>query len=231
MTTDARSHRPSLGEEAYVALRRLLLEGDRYAPGDKVPVVELARELGVSRSPMWDAIARLEAEGLVEVAPRHGVFLVRFDARRLAEIYETREALEGMAARLAAERAGLADVAALERSLAEQRDCLDRADATAYADAALAFHQAVLRIADNATIARLLEALYAQTRAMCRGMPTTPGELAVRRDDHAHLVAAIRARDPDRAEQVARVHVRGLAAGAGRASPPPDLPRRRRGRE
>ncbi|WP_448188562.1 GntR family transcriptional regulator [Azospirillum sp. sgz301742] len=212
MKTAGKPRRPSLGEEAYAAVRRLLLDGDRYAPGDKIGVVELAQELGVSRSPLWDAIARLESEGLVEVAPRHGVFLVRFDARRLAEVYETREALEGMAARLAAERAGLPDVAALERSLAEQQSCLERGDAVAYADAALAFHQAVLGIAGNATIARLLEALYAQTRAMCRGLPVTPADLSVRRDDHAHLVAAVRARDPDRAEDVARVHVRALAA-------------------
>lgn len=212
MTVTGKARRPSLGEEVYRAVRHLLLDGGRYAPGDKIGVVDLARELGVSRSPMWDAIARLEGEGLVEVAPRRGVFLVRFDSRKLAEAYETREALEGMAARLAAERAGLHDVAALERSLAEQQTCLDQGDAAAYADAALAFHRTVLRIAGNATITRLLEALYAQTRAMCRGLPAAPADLSVRRDDHAHLVAAIRARDPDRAEDVARVHVRTLAA-------------------
>ncbi|WP_448206912.1 GntR family transcriptional regulator [Azospirillum sp. sgz302134] len=209
-----RTRRPSLGEEAYDRLRALLLDSGRYAPGDKVNVIALAQELGVSRSPVWDAIARLESEGLLEVVPRHGVFLVRFDARRLAELYETREALEGMAARLAAERAGLAEVAALEQSLKDQQDCLERGDAAGYADAALAFHQAVLRIAGNTTIERMLEALYAQTRAMCRGMPATDGDLSARRDDHAHLVAAIRARDPDRAEAVARVHVRSLALSA-----------------
>lgn len=209
-----RPRRPSLGEEAYERLRALLLDSGRYAPGDKVNVIALAQELGFSRSPVWDAIARLESEGLLEVVPRHGVFLVRYDARRLAELYETREALEGMAARLAAERAGLADVAALEDSLALQQACLEAGDAAGYADAALAFHQAVLRIAGNATIERLLEALYAQTKAMCRGLPTTPGDLSARRDDHAHLVAAIRARDADRAEDVARVHVRCLATAA-----------------
>lgn len=213
-----RTRGPKLGEEAYERLRALLLDGDRYAPGDKVNVIAVAQELGVSRSPVWDAIARLESEGLLEVVPRHGVFLVRFDARRLAELYETREALEGMAARLAAERAGLGDVAALERSLAVQQACLDggdaAGDAASYADAALAFHQTVLRIAGNETIGRMLDALYAQTRTMCRGRPTTREDLSVRRDDHAHLVAAIRDRDPDRAEAVARVHVRSLALAA-----------------
>ncbi|MBP2291265.1 GntR family transcriptional regulator [Azospirillum rugosum] len=209
-----RTRRPNLGEEAYDRLRALLLDGGRYAPGDKVNVIAVAQELGVSRSPVWDAIARLESEGLLEVVPRHGVFLVRFDARRLAELYETREALEGMAARLAAERAGLADVAELERSLAAQQARLDAGDTAGYADAALAFHQAVLRIAGNETIARMLDALYAQTRTMCRGLPTRPGELPARRDDHAHLVAAIRDRDMDRAEAVARVHVRSLALAA-----------------
>ena len=206
-----RSLGQSLGDGAYERLRALLLDGERYAPGDKINVIAVAEELGVSRSPVWDAIARLEAEGLLEVVPRRGVFLVRFDARQLAELFETREALEGMAARLAAERAGLAEVAELERSLAAQQACLDAGNGPGYADAALAFHQAVLRIAGNGTVARLLGALYAQTRAMCRGLPVTPGDLSARRDDHAQLVAAIRARDADRAEAVARVHVRTLA--------------------
>ncbi|MBP2302175.1 GntR family transcriptional regulator [Azospirillum picis] len=215
MTTTAgrgAERRPNLGEEAYIRLRRLLVEAKRFAPGDRIGVMELARELAIGRSPLWDAINRLESEGLVEVAPRRGVFLVRFDRQGLADLFETREALEGMAARLAAERAVLADVAALERSLAQQEECLDRADPAAYADAALAFHQLVLRIAGNPTIERLLDTLYARSRAMCRGLPASVPDLTARRDDHAHLVAAIRARDPDRAEAVARVHVRYLAA-------------------
>lgn len=208
----AAPRRSGLGEEAYATLRRLLLEDGRFAPGDRIGVVDLARELGISRSPLWDAVARLESEGLVEVAPRRGVFLVRFDARSLAEMFETREALEGMAARLAAERAVLADVAELEESLVRQQACLDRADAASYADAALGFHRLVLRIAGNATIERLLDTLYARTRTMCRGLPAGSPDLTARRDDHARLVAAIRARDPDQAEAVARVHVRYLAA-------------------
>src|ERR1700744_5600376 len=94
--------RSNLSEDAYAVVRDMLLNGDRYNPGDKVSVEELSRELGVSRTPLWAAINRLEAERVVEVVPRQGVYVVDYDPARALEMYIAREALEGMAARLAA---------------------------------------------------------------------------------------------------------------------------------
>lgn len=205
--------RHNLGDQAHAQVRTLLLNTDRWQAGEQINVIALAEELGVSRSPLWDAIARLEAEGLLEVRPRRGVFVVRHDEARLADIRDAREALEGMAARQAAIRASMTDVDALTEILKRQEDCMRRADAPAYAEAALAFHRLVLRIAGNDLIGRMLEALYAQTRTMCRGLPASDLDLADRHADHAQLIAAICARDPDRAEAVARAHVRRLSPG------------------
>lgn len=206
--------RTNLSMEAYDAVRALLLAGDRYAPGDKISVEELTRELGVSRSPVWAAIARLEVEGLVTVAPRQGVFLTSSDSAGLNELFEAREALEGMAARLAATRATPADLNDLETALAGQRDAMSRGDATAYSDAALVFHRIVLRIAGNGTIARLLQGMHDRTRVLCRGRAGAMPDFIRRYEEHARFVAAVRARDPDRAEQDARAHIRTLAAEA-----------------
>src|SRR6516162_7215328 len=96
--------RSSLSEDAYTFVRALFLKGDRYSPGDKISVEELSRELGVSRTPLWGAIYRLEAEGIIEIVPRLGVYLINYDPKRAIEIYVAREALEGMTARLAAQR-------------------------------------------------------------------------------------------------------------------------------
>src|SRR5476651_2106644 len=94
--------RATLSEDAYGAVRAILLDTKRFHPGDKVSIEELARNLGVSRSPVWSAVSRLEAEGLVNVSPRKGVFLVGFEPEKLRALFEVREALECMAARLAA---------------------------------------------------------------------------------------------------------------------------------
>jgi len=95
--------RSSLSGDAYAFVRDLFTNGSRYNPGEKISVEELSRELGVSRTPLWGAINRLEAEGIVEIVPRQGVYLINYDPDRALEVYEAREALEGMAARLAAD--------------------------------------------------------------------------------------------------------------------------------
>jgi len=76
--------RSSLSEDAYTFVRALFLKGDRYSPGDKISVEELSRELGVSRTPLWGAIYRLEAEGIVEIVPRLGVYLVDYDPKKVS---------------------------------------------------------------------------------------------------------------------------------------------------
>src|SRR6202521_1505159 len=82
--------RSSLSGDAYTFVRALFLGGKRYSPGDKVSVEELSRELGVSRTPLWGAIYRLEAEGIVEVVPRLGVYLISYDSKRMLDIFRVR---------------------------------------------------------------------------------------------------------------------------------------------
>src|SRR5271166_2904032 len=117
--------------------------------GDKISVEELSRELGVSRTPLWGAINRLEAEGIVEIVPRQGVYLVNYDPERALEIYVAREALEGMAARLAAEKITDKQLGNLKAKLEEQRSQLAKGDVERYYTAALEFHELVLKIADS----------------------------------------------------------------------------------
>src|ERR1700742_4684442 len=124
--------RSNLSEDAYTVVRDILLNGDRYNPGDKVSVEGLSRELGVSRTPLWAAINRLEAEHVVAVVPRQRVYLVEYDRELALEMYTAREALEGMAARLAATSITDRQIAILQRSIDEQRDCLSKGDTDGY---------------------------------------------------------------------------------------------------
>jgi DNA-binding GntR family transcriptional regulator len=203
--------RSSLSDDAYTFVRALFLGGDRYSPGDKISVEELSRELGVSRTPLWGAIYRLEAEGIVEIVPRLGVYLVDYDPERVIDIYVAREALEGVAARLAAERITQRQMATLETNLEMQRAHLAKQEIEKYYSATLAFHEEIVSIAGSKTIARLLRSIFAQIKAMRVQRNYTPMHLPQSCDDHERLLHALRLCDPQMAEQEARSHIRDLA--------------------
>ena len=139
--------RSSLSDDAYTFVRTLFLSGNRYSPGEKISVEELSRKLGVSRTPLWGAIYRLEAEGVVEIVPRLGVYLIDYDPQKAIEIYVAREVLEGMAAKLAAEKITDAEVKTLKTNIRSQREHLKKDDLGKYYAAALDFHEKIISIA------------------------------------------------------------------------------------
>lgn len=202
--------RSSLSGDAYTFVRDLFTNGTRYNPGEKISIEELSRELGVSRTPLWGAINRLEAEGVVEVVPRQGVYLINYDPERAVDIYEAREALEGMVARIAAQKIVDRQVDALAANISEQRDRLSRGDIESYHALALEFHEQLARITQNRTLDRLLTSILGQIRAMRVQRNYMPTHLPQSCDDHEELLKALRQRDPDRAEQIARAHIKDL---------------------
>ena len=105
----------SLGSRAYQELKQIILEG-QVAPGKKLKEGDLAEALGISRTPVREAINRLEKEGLVEIFPQRGAFVVEFTEKDVFELFLIRENLEGLAARLAAEKIS-------ESSLAKLQSC------------------------------------------------------------------------------------------------------------
>ena len=211
--------RSSLSDDAYTFVRALFLSGERYSPGDKISVEELSRELGVSRTPLWGAIYRLEAEGIVEIVPRLGVYLVDYDPRKVIEIYVAGEALEGVAARLAAQRITERQIAALQANIDLQRAHLKRGEIDKYYAAALDFHEEIVAITGSKTIGRLLGSIFAQIKAMRVQRNYAPMHLPQSCDDHERLLEEFRRRSPDMAEHEARRHIRDLADEIRRSLP------------
>ncbi|CAA7622930.1 Transcriptional regulator [Candidatus Terasakiella magnetica] len=202
----------NLAEQAYVVIHEMLLAGEQVQPGDKISIEDLARQLGVSRSPVWSAVARLEADGIVEVRPRQGVFFIGFNHARLMEIFAVREVLEGAAARLAAARATPDVLAGLLQSIERQRAVVSPGQQDAYAAEAARFHRMLADLAGNATMAEMIERLWAQTRAMCIRPDARTAILDERVDEHARIVDAVADGDGDRAEAETRQHIRRIAA-------------------
>ncbi|MBI3445891.1 MAG: GntR family transcriptional regulator [Magnetospirillum sp.] len=203
----------NLAEQSYGVLHEMLLAGQRFMPGDKISVEDLARQLGVSRSPVWGAIARLEAEGIVEVRPRQGVFFIGFDKARLLEIFVAREVLEGATARLAAEKINSAQMDELRRSIERQRAAIASGAIADYSAEATRFHQLLADAAGNQVMAEMVERLWARTKAMCIRPNARPALLDERIDEHARIIEAVAHRDGDTAEAETRAHIRRVAAG------------------
>lgn len=204
--------RSNLSEDAYSFLRDLFINGKRYNPGDKISVEELSRELGVSRTPLWGAINRLEAEGIVEIAPRLGVYLIEYDPKRVLDIYLAREALEGMAARLAAEKIGTRQIEMLRSNISQQRKLLQENKIDKYYAIAVEFHEQIVSASQNKTLQRLLESIFAQISAMRVQRSSQPTHLPQSCNDHDEILNALEKRLPELAEKVMRDHIRDLTS-------------------
>src|ERR1700722_806518 len=138
----------SFAKEAYAALKRAITAIDIYDHPDEVRLDErrLSQDLGVSRTPIREAMTLLEQEGFVRTRPRRGIYVVKKTKREIVEIITIMAALESMAARLAAERASDAEIAELRRLMDEFHDGTDGERLDEYSDANIAFHQAIIRM-------------------------------------------------------------------------------------
>lgn len=195
----------SHGQVAYARLRGFI-EGGELPAGSAIREVELSQRLGMSRTPVREAIAALEAEGLISPDPRQGRVVTRLDYQSVMELYAVRESLEGLGAGLAAGSASEAEILALREMLEEERGLLD--DPAALAAHNRRFHQAVYRAGRNRWLARNLDGLQA---AMSLLGPTTRTGMARAGSalaEHEAVVRAIAARDPTLATEAMQAHIR-----------------------
>jgi DNA-binding GntR family transcriptional regulator len=195
-----------LVDEVAQLLRERIYSG-AFPPGTKLRQEQLAEQLRVSRTPLREALRVLERDGLVHSEPGRGVRVIEADPRALVEAYRLREAVDGMAARLAAEHATDETIARLHNHLAVQRLALDPWDAATYTITNVEFHTMVMQMAENRYImAELpLVRMTSQVFTPVSLLPPERGRTAVA--DHAEIVAAIADRDSDRAEERARHHI------------------------
>src|SRR3954452_17041537 len=201
---------PSLADRAYVAIRDRLIMLD-IRPGDPIDDDDLAKDLGVGRTPVREALKRLEGDRLVVSYPRRGTFATGMDISDLADISDIRAQLAPLAARRAAERAVRTAHAELE-DLASRIQHLDVAqiDRTELMRWDLAVHRAMYRAAGNPHLEDVLIRYdNLATRIFCLfldRLPTVDEHVG----EHVELLRAIAAGDPDRADALAREHVLGF---------------------
>jgi len=198
----------SLAERAYYAIRDMIVSLE-LPPGAVLHESSLMEKLGMGRTPIREAVRMLAQDNLVEVFPRRGVFVTRIDIGDLASLAEVREELEGYAARLAAERATDDD----RRRLAELIDeCTrkDELDRRGLIDLDRRIHDCVYRCTHNRFLAATLDDYYVLALRIWFLALERVERLDQAVSEHRELLAAIGARDGDRAEQAMRRHVQGF---------------------
>jgi DNA-binding GntR family transcriptional regulator len=193
----------SRGEYVFRALRDAIQEG-RLTQGERLREEEIARRLGVSRTPVREALRRLVARGLVQEAPGRGLVVVELTKRQVIELYAMRRILEGAAARFAAQHASPAEGELLRRLAAE---CRDAETPARMALCNRAFHLAIYEAAHN----RYLQQALGDLSDALTLLPSTtfqePGRAATAYDEHMKIAEAIIAHDADAAEAAGRDHI------------------------
>ncbi|NVO12748.1 MAG: GntR family transcriptional regulator [Rhodoplanes sp.] len=196
----------SLSRQIEQHLERLIVQGTLKS-GQKLSEPDIAKRFRTSRSPVREALRRLEQLGLVVIEPRRGASVKAPNERDIADMLAIREALEGMAARLAAERADDEDITRLRACAVDPGNEDDEDDP----DLALVdFHEAVILAARNPALQAMLRGSLNLFR-MVRSIPADHhARKALAAGEHMAILEAIAARDPDAAEAAARKHIRTM---------------------
>lgn len=194
----------SRGELAYAKLKEAIRAG-QLKPGQRIRENEMAESLAMSRTPVREALRRLEADGLLTFAPYRGMVIAELDHQAVMELYQMREVLEGTAAGLAARHASEAEVAILKDLMAADRRSADPRETAQHNRQ---FHGAVYRSAHNRYLLKTLNVLGDAMALLGMTTLSLTGRSDTAREEHAAIVHAIEGRDADAAEQAARHHIR-----------------------
>jgi len=217
----ARHDRRKVTDWVYEEIRSAIIDL-RLDPGEALREGTVAEQLGVSKTPVREALTRLEQEGLVEATSFKGAVVSGYADQDLREIYELRELLEGAAARAAATEATTAALERLETCVARSRELRARGDLVGLADLLGEFDVLVFDQVANQRIRALIENLRAHLARIGKLTQGIPGRVEASVDEHARIVDAIAAHDPDEAERRMRDHIRSVLSDQLDARPASD---------
>jgi DNA-binding GntR family transcriptional regulator len=204
----------SLRDQAYALLKGAIADTDIYAPQQELRLDErqLTTALGVSRTPIREALSVLEQEGFIRTVPRRGIYIVRKSKREIIEMIQMWAALESMAARLATQQAPDEEIAKLRHLFDEFQSSPPSEHLGEYSDANIAFHTAVIALGGSQTIVDATRNLLIHVRAIRRATITQSDRAARSIVDHLNIIEALERRDTELAEHLARQHTLDLAA-------------------
>jgi DNA-binding GntR family transcriptional regulator len=199
------THR-TLHDEATIRVRDMIIEG-RLQPGARINETQLGQTLGVSRTPLREALRTLASEGLLDLVPRRGAVVRTLSLGEVAEILEVTKALEQMAGRLACERGTAQDIAAVRRLHDEMMTHYARRERLAYYKLNHSIHAGIVRMAGNATLSEFHATLQARSKQVRYVGNSAPDKWAGAVSDHEEIIAALEQRDAERLAAILGAHM------------------------
>ncbi|MBC2836563.1 GntR family transcriptional regulator [Paragemmobacter straminiformis] len=199
----------SLGQKVYQTLREAILSL-AYRPGEILRKPEICEALGVSRSPVADAVARLAAEGLVDVVPQAGTFVARFSMEEIREGAFLREAIESAAIERLAEVITDDQLTQLRRNITVQAALVADGDIPGFYQMDAAMHEMLLSFTGFRKLAQVSETAWLHVNRARQLILPVPGRISATVEEHRAILAALEARDPEAARRAVRLHLRQL---------------------
>ena len=200
--------------ESYRPLRELVLDAIRSAimngtlqPRERLMEIQMAEELGVSRTPIREALRKLELEGFIVMVPRKGAYVSDLSFKDIADVFEIRAALEGLAAGLAAERITEEELERMERLLVEKQEAITQDDISKLVEVDTKFHELMYQASRNVRLGSIISNLREQIQRFRLTSLSYPGRNKLSLEEHKKIVEAIQARDYQMARQLATEHI------------------------
>ncbi|NLA59062.1 MAG: GntR family transcriptional regulator [Firmicutes bacterium] len=198
----------------YKPLRDIVFENLREAiitgqlrPGERLMEVQIAEELGVSRTPVREAIRKLELEGLVVMVPRKGAYVSNVSIKDISDIFQIRRALEGLAAELAADRLTEEQLEELEQLLVRTAETVEKLDILTTVDMDTGFHQVIYEASRNEKLSSMLYHLREQIQRFRTQSLSRPGRLEQALLEHRAIMDALKERDGELARRLVEEHI------------------------
>jgi len=189
------------------SLREAILNG-YFEPGEKLDQDLIAEELGVSRTPVREALKRLESEGFVEVRPHYGAFIAEVSRQDIREIYEIRTLLEAEVVRQVTPVIPEPVLDELERSLAETWAQFDAGDSAKHFENDVSFHETIISFAENKLLREILDSLTNRISVVRRFAQLQPGyHMTESFKEHHAILQAMQQRDPEQVAKLMRGHL------------------------
>ncbi len=195
--------------KVYETIRDAIISG-KFSPGTKLTVDDLSKELNVSRTPVKEALVRLEREGLVENIPRRGMYVAKISIEDALEIYELREVLEGFAVRKASENIDKESLKLLKEILSKGEKYIRDGNFKDYSNIDEQFHKILWNLSGNKRLFRILENIRSIIRLLMTSSVNIPGRASASLLEHRKILSAIEKNNPELAESYMKEHIKNV---------------------
>jgi len=196
-----------LSRKVYRLIKDRIIKGD-FKPRTKIYEVTIAKKLGVSRTPVREALRELAAEGFVKMEPNLGVMVIDFSLDDLQEVLQIRKLIEGFAASVAAQKISEAELKQLEKTIARMSLCIDKGDVVGYSEANAEFHDIIFKVCGNKKLTKIHENLSnTDHRFRIRALRNNSARLKYSLEEHQKIFEALKRRNSEEAERFSQEHI------------------------